>query len=177
MNWAMYNNIFNCCSICGILFILLATTDTEMFDLSNNMLKFVRDCNPQFFRWWLRKSFLSYPGKKPSFQSNTAYISFRDTGFIFQINYLIFVRPCTRSINLSKICGLYLWIKYMLYFTENLEFFLNWAVHNGIYFVKFPSYVLVNAFIQSVDPIAPENAVNHLLTKWHGATGNFVFCI
>jgi len=125
-------------------------------------VEILHDCNPQFFKWWLRKSCLSYPGKMPSFQSNTAYILFRDTGFIFQINYLIFIRPCTRLINLSKIHGLYLCLKCMLCLTENKAFFLDWAVHSGIYFIKFPCYVWVNAFLQSMVPIASKNAVNHL---------------
>jgi len=51
---------------------------------------------------------------------------------------------------------------YMLCLTENLVFFLDQAVHNEIYFIKFSSYVWVNAFLQSVVPIASKKAVNHL---------------
>jgi hypothetical protein len=45
MNREIYNNILNYCRICEILLIFLATAGTEIFDVSNSMLKFVRDCN------------------------------------------------------------------------------------------------------------------------------------
>jgi hypothetical protein len=58
----MYSNVFNYCSICGILFIFLATAVQKHLPYSKNMFKFVHDHNAtsHFLDDDLRRNFLSY---------------------------------------------------------------------------------------------------------------------